>query len=168
MLNLVKVVVFALKLMYVTTGVGYVNFMHNISQTTPLITASFYGRVEVVKLLLDKGANVTYEDSETDKGTTNFSCNCLVFAILYGHRCVGCTDTDTQTHVHTNTHVSWTHHYPFLCPHSFAEPLNNSCHGYSPYLMKILGEICLLVKVLFSYIYQWTFNVLSIGSPQKN
>ena len=60
--------------------------MQNSLQTTPLITASFYGRVEIVKLLLDHGADVTIEDAETDKVTTNFSCNCLVFAILYGHR----------------------------------------------------------------------------------
>jgi len=55
-------------------------------QTTPLLTASYYGRVEVVELLLKYGADVTLEDSETEKGTTHFSCNCLGFAILYGHR----------------------------------------------------------------------------------
>ena len=56
------------------------------SQTTPLLTASYYGNVDVVELLLKNGADVTFEDAETDNGTQNFTCNCLVTAILHGHR----------------------------------------------------------------------------------
>ena len=60
--------------------------MQNSLQTTPLLTASYYGRVEVVALLLKGGADVTCEDVESDTEKTTLPCTSLVIAILNGHR----------------------------------------------------------------------------------
>jgi len=53
------------------------------------LAASYYGHVKVVeRLLIQKGVDVTLQDYELERGDTPLKCNCLVFAILNGHRLV--------------------------------------------------------------------------------
>jgi len=58
-------------------------------QYSPLLAASYYGHVEAVKrLLVQKGVDVKLQDYEFEKDYNPLKCNCLVFAILNGHRLV--------------------------------------------------------------------------------
>ena len=66
------------------------NHISILLQTSPLLIASYYGHVKVVERLLEQdGVDVALEDYEVpEKGKTPLKCNCLVFAIINGHRFV--------------------------------------------------------------------------------